>query len=174
MSERRKYFESKGPSEFITEVQNRIKEVVSADWKIGGLTSLTVKHLMTTKNIRNKFKNNEFTAQIWMERPQKGYARCKFEVASNLGKKGNVSLREEIADSLRSVLKDGLPQKFEEATLSTIIATRINLPNIITEEDDCNITVDENEIIKVVKFYKYIDEKLMEWNNKGLINFIEK
>lgn len=177
MSEKRIYFESKGSSAFIklTRIE-LIKVANSSIWKIGGDSSLIAKHLQTIKTIANKFGKGLIT-QIWLERPNKGYARCKFEVAykiSSMSKLESDLLRERIAGSLRSfMVRNGLPKEVEEATGSTVIATRINLSRIQPVEDDININIDKKEINKIIGFYKFLDEKLNEWNNTDSINRIE-
>ena len=67
---------------------------------------------------------------------------------------------------------NGLPKEFENATGSTVIATRIELSRIKTIEDDINLNIDRNEIQKILNFYKFLDEKLIEWNKKELVNFL--
>ena len=163
MTTKRRYFESKEPSTFIKMLREKLLEEANSDWDISrGDSSLTAKHKPTIDKL-----NNEFDTQIWMERPKKRpngnpYARCKFEVAGNPEK---MDSRIEKALSLRkSFMAKGLPKEFEAATGSTVIARRINLSENPTDGHDMNIILDKNEILKIIEFYRFIDEKLNEWN----------
>jgi len=177
MLENRKYFKSKGPSAFIKITRNELIKVIKSQvWDIGGVSSLTIKHLPTIKVIDNKFGKG-LIAQIWMERPNKGNARCKFEVANNIlsmSNSENKVLREKVAGSLRSfMIGNGLPKGIEAATGSTVITTSINLARIQTVEDDININIDKNEITKIIYFNSFLDDKLNKWNNTSALNLIE-
>ena len=175
MSEDRTYFKSKGPSAFIKITRDELTNAANSNWEIGGESSLTLKHSPTMDTIEFKFGKG-LVPQIWLERPNKGNARCKFEVANkipSLNEAENKQLREKIASSLRSyMIINGLPKEFENATGSTVIATRIELSRIKTIEDDINLNIDRNEIQKILNFYKFLDEKLIEWNKKELVNFL--
>lgn len=178
MSENRIYFKSKGPSEFIKMTRDELIKVANNNWVISrGDGSLHAKPLPTIENIENKFGKG-LIAQIWMERPnEKGYARCKFEVAytiSSLSILENKSLRHKIASSLRSFMTlNGLPKEIEEATGSTIIAIRINLSRVQNDYGhDMNETLDKNNILKIINFYRFLDEKLNEWNSRNSINLL--
>ena len=144
----------------------KLREEANSDWDIRGVNSLTAKHKPTIDKI-----NNEFDTQIWMERPRKRsngkpYARCKFEVVGNPEK---IDLREEIARSLRkSFMAKGLPNEFEEATGSTVIAIRINLSEDRIDEEN-----DKSEVLKIIKFYRFLDEELNEWINRDIFNLLQ-
>lgn len=162
MTTKRRYFESKEPSTFIKMLREKLREIVNNNiWEIKGDDSLIVKHKPTINKI-----NNEFDTQIWMERPKKRtngkpYARCKFEVAGNEGK---IDLREEIAVKLREYfMKFALPEGVVKAKGSTVIAMKINLSENPTDGHDMNIVLDKNGILKIIEFYRFLDEKLNEW-----------
>jgi len=172
MSNCRKYFKSKGPSPFIKMTHDEFIKVSNITvWRRGGVDSFRAEHLRTIETIKNKFGKGLIT-QIWLERPSKGYARCKFEVAYNISSMGNSenkSLREKIAGSLRLFLmRNGLPREVEEATGSTVVAIRIQ-----AGEDDNDTRVSKNGICKIIDFCIFLDEKLNEWNNTDAINLIE-
>ena len=160
---------SKGPCEDIIMIREELKKEINSNWNISrGDGSLIVKHKPTIDKIENKYGKG-LKVQIWMERPnEKGYGRCKFEVAysiPSLSKEENISLREKIARKLRSLMAKDLPKEFEEASdSSTVIALRINLSGDQTDGNDINIDLDKNEILKIIEFYRFIDEKLNEWN----------
>lgn len=177
MSVNRIYFKSKGSDEFIKMTHDNLLEVVNTKfWDIKGNDSLILQHIPTIERIENKYGKG-LKVQIWMERPnEKGYGRCKFEVAysiPSLSKEENDFKRKNIAGSLRSFMSlNGLPEKFEVATGSTVVATRINLSENPTDGSDMNIILYKNGILKIIEFYRFIDEKLNEWNNRDSINLL--
>src|SRR5437868_8125095 len=81
---------TKRRSEFAVASREAIERVIAdtsrkAQWKAGGEKCLTVKHCPATSLVRRR-GHEGFKAQIWMERPTKGTAVCKFEIASDPSK----------------------------------------------------------------------------------------
>jgi hypothetical protein len=167
---------SKGPSAFIIGVRDRIKELSNPKWVVSSKDgSLRVVHSITTKTIENKFGEGLY-AQIWMERPEKGIGRCKFEIANaipSLSKERSISIREKISDSIRAhMIKNSFPKDIETASKSTIIATRVSLSRPTIFPSDIS-KLDEKEINKIINFYEFLNYKLDEWNNEGMIHLIK-
>ncbi len=172
---KREYFKSKNPSEFIQYTRGELIKVSNSNWKIGGISSLTAKHMPTINSIGKRFGKGLIT-QIWLERPKNGYARCKFEIANKIGTFSDIenkSLREKIASSLRLFMEKKLPKGIDIATGSTIIAIRIASSRTIGQTQDINIRFDENEINKILNFFRFLDSSLNEWNNMNFAKFIE-
>lgn len=77
-------------------------------------------------------------------------------------------IREEIAGSIRSSFTtlNVLPKEIEIAKGSTVVAIKINWSKDRTDEHN------KNEILKIIDFYRFLDEKLNEWNNGDSINLL--
>lgn len=176
MAEGRKRFKSKGTSAFMKITHVELIKVANSNWDIKGDVSFKAKHKPTIETIEKKYGKG-FNIQMWMERPKNGSTRCKFEVADkipSLNDGESKKLRKEIAASLRSIMVgNGLQKDIEEATGSTVIATKINLPKIQAVEDDIDKNIDKNEIHKIIDLYEFLDKKLNEWNNLNHIKLIE-
>ena len=61
---------------------------------------------------------------------------------------------------------NGLPKEIEEAAGSTVIAIKINWSKERTELHN------KTEVSKVIDFYRFLDEKLNEWNSRDSINLL--
>ena len=152
-------------SAFISVIRRELNRIVDTNiWTIGGKDAcLTVRHLRTEKNLKEKF-----TPQIWIARPDiKGNVRCSFELANNQEEEIE---RKEIASKIRSFIsRDILQAGIKESRGSTIVYLPIQLSRI-SEDDDVNESIDEKEISKIIKFYEFLNGKLFEWNELELIN----
>jgi hypothetical protein len=152
-------------SNFISVIRHELNMVIDTNvWDIGGKDAcLTLKHLPTGKNI-----NEKFTPQIWISRPDfKGNVRCSFELANNQEEELE---RKEIASKIRSfILLDILPTGIKESRGSTIVYLPIQLSRI-SVDDDINESIDVKEISKIIKFYEFLNSKLLEWNELEIIN----
>lgn len=162
-------------SVFIKNVHDNLLQVVNKNWIVSGRDSLKARHLPTIKKIEDRFGKG-ISAQIWMERPYRGYARCKFEMAQrimSMSESDSKVLRENIAMSIRSFfINKGLPEIIETATGSTIIAVRIFLSRIQDVKDDISPNIDLTEINKIIDFYKYLNNYLNDWIDENLIDLI--
>jgi hypothetical protein len=95
---------SGGPSAFLRAARLAIQATQeSTHWKLSNSDGcLQAIHLAVT-SIMKRTNNLGFVAKLWMERPEKGFGMCKFEVVK--GKKQDISSRERIVDSIRRHLK---------------------------------------------------------------------
>jgi len=171
------HFQSKGSSAFINEARSKLEGMIDkVIWKIGGSDSLTVEFIPTTTAIKNRIGRGLKT-QIWIERPQKGEARCKFEVANkvdSLDVDSSTKLRDKIADSIRRYMEQkGLDDYIEPATKSTVVAVRLDLPRIKEPKDDIkeNAIIYPSEINKIFNFIKFLENQLRRWKDSSM--FIE-
>ncbi len=171
------FFRSKGPSNFIAAVSVLLKEHINNNWALKGNDSLVVTHNPTIEAIRKKFDKG-LSAQIWMERPENGTARCKFEIAykiRSLSENASKQIREKIAQSIRDfMVNNQLPNTVAAAMGSTVVACRLSLSRSNNSEDDFNIhnESDKRELQKVLEFYQFLNTQLDEWNNQNLISLI--
>ena len=167
------YFLSIGPSAFVNSARRALEEVIqetreSGKWKLGGDSSLTAAFVPATEMIKSKY-GESLTAQIWMERPQKGLASCKFEIASkihSLSETENKTRRDNIASSIRRhLLAKRLPDGVVVAKGSTVIKCPIFVPEIKDVKDDTpeNAESYAQEIKKIVIFFSFLNSSLSDW-----------
>jgi len=163
------HFASLGPSAFINSVRKLLRSRLSENrWKLGGDASLIAISLSTTEKIDSKIGSG-LKAQIWMERPKKGRAACKFEVAYTaqaLGPEENKVEREKIAASIRHhLVKQGLPPGVTGSTGSTVVRRPLNLPAINSVDDDTEEVAEmyQGEATQLVDYVWFLDEALATW-----------
>jgi len=165
---------SKKPKEtspFLNYLRDALAKVINNDdWKLSGERCLMVKHSPTEKSIIDKCGDKNFVPEIWIARPDKGKVRCSFEIAGNEEER---KLREKIADSIRSILPEELPDGIKKSKHSTILRIPINLSRVNEDEGDTNLNIDENEIKKIISFYTFLNQKLAEWNKSYAIEHLE-
>ena len=173
----RKRVSTLGDSAFIENTHNEFKKNANKDWAVGGKRgSFNAKHLPTIKVIDDRF-NKGWSTQIWLSRPEKGKARCKFEISGEIDQLGkeNVIYREKIADFIRSfIIRKGLPKEIEEAKKSTIVATRIDLPKIQEVEDDRKENIDKKQIEKIIEFITFLENTLDDRFLKSIEQYLDE
>jgi len=162
-------FRSRGSSAWIKSVRQELTRVANPKlWEIGGVSSLSAVHRPSTGAIASTHGRG-LKAQIWMERPQNGQGRCKFEVAfalPGIDAETNRKRRESITASMRShMVSLSVPKGLEFAKGSTVVAVRMALPAIKAVKDDtqANAADYQHELAKVGVFVHFLEMALKGW-----------
>ena len=162
--------EKKGSSAFAIAVRTAIAQTPAAGrWSAGsGDGSLAATFLPAKQLVDHREGGAGFKPQLWMERPRRGKATCKFEVAGrirSLSELENIARREKIANSMRTIARKlGFPDGVEASSGSTVANCQVSVAAIKTEVDDTPDTVAQyGEVARIVDFYVFMDAALSAW-----------
>jgi len=109
--------------------------------------------------------------QLWMERPKRGKASLKLEIASNSPSGQEKHIRDRLMATLRERIETReLPQNTELCSGSTLCRLKFALPKILNPEDDTPAAAteysDQQDLVE--PFINFVDELSSEWTEKVL------
>ncbi|MBA4107086.1 MAG: hypothetical protein C0485_15175 [Pirellula sp.] len=168
-------FQSNSPSAFIRAVHEQLRTKLRGNpkWRLRGVDSFTAVFVPITE----KIGESGLVAQLWMERPRKGKAACRFEIATEANYASdqlNSLWRDEIAYSIRrELIRAGLPPGIVKAKQSTVAKIKLSVTPEGDNPEDLGAVSAGNagEIDKIQKFIEFLEPRLLQWAERSHLPF---